>query len=361
MKFPEDQDFVKRGYIEQVTSSLRKGLGKNIAFLGFRKTGKTLLLKRLVGMEKEVNPVYIDLSRISLSPENFSLEFISNIMFWFLGKSFSEYSQYFEFKFLMEKTSSLNNKRLVELLKIIENELQKIKPDQKLVVESAFNFLEELSKSKKVVLCLDNFENILDLNNFSQIKDILSLINFDNKNISFIVASSAIFQLKKLLKNFEIVEIKNFDKKQTKALANNFGIKKDINEIYKLTYGHPYLIRCLCERLKRVRDVKKAFSIELLHENIYRYYEDVYNYHLNRARGKTLLKSILKVLASLHEASLTEISKKIYRSAPVTKALLERLIEVDLISKKDKKFCFNDPILELWINSVFNKLEDHEK
>ncbi len=349
---------MKRGYTDKAIS-LRKSLGKNIAFLGYKKTGKTLLLRQIInGMEKEVSPVYIDLNRISLSPENFSLEFISNIMFWFLGKSSSEYKQYFDYKFLLKKTASLDNK-LVEILKTVDNELQKIKPDQKLIVQSAFNFLEEISKIKKVALCLDNFENILDLNNFIQIKDILSLINFENKNINFVIASSAIYQLKKL-KNFEIIEIKNFDKNQSRELIKKININKDFDEIHDLTQGNPYLIKCLCERLKQVKDVKKSFSIELLHENIYRHCENVYNYHINRARGQTLLKSILKVLASIHEATLTEISKKIYRSAPVTKALLERLIEVDLISKSDKKFSFNDPVLEKWINRVFNGIEDEE-
>ncbi len=358
---------MKRGHIElldEITSSLKKGLGKNIAFLGYRKTGKTLLLKQFTNcMEKEVSPVYIDLNRISLSPENFSLEFISNIMFWFLGKLFSEYNDFFNFDFLLKKIDSLDNDELKRLLKVIENELQKIKPDQKLIVTSAFNFLEEISKKKKVILCLDNFENILDLNNFTQIKDILSLINFENKNIRFIIASSAVFQLKKLLKNFEIVEIKNLDKNESISLINKFNIKnkKEIEEIYDLTFGHPYLIKCLCERLKQEKNIKKAFSIELLKENIYRYCEEVYNYNINRARGQTLLKAILKVLASMHQASLTEISKKIYRSAPVTKSLLERLIEVDLISKSDKKFSINDPILEQWMNLIFNKLEENEE
>ena len=350
--------------VDNTISSLKKGLGKNIAFLGYRKTGKTLLLRQFTSCtEKEVNPVYIDLNRISLSPENFSLEFISNIMFWFLGKLFSEYQQYFNFDFLLKKIDSLNNDELKRLLKVIENELQKIKPDQKLIVTSAFNFLEEISKKKKVILCLDNFENILDLNNFTQIKDILSLINFENKNISFVIASSAVFQLKKLLKNFEIIEIKNFDKAESESLINKYSIKnkKDIDEIYSLTLGNPYLIKCLCERLKQVKDVKKAFSIELSKENIYRYCEETYDYSLNRARGQTLLRAVLKVLASMHQASLTEISKKIYRSAPVTKSLLERLIEVDLISKTDKKFSFNDPILEQWINLIFNKLEENEE
>lgn len=299
-------------------------MGKNTAFLGYRRTGKTLLLKQFISnVEKEVKPVYIDFNRISLSPENFSLEFISKL----------------------EHLDSSNE--LKNIKQTIENELQKIKPDQRLIVKTSFDFLEELSKKHRIILCLDNFENIFDLNNFSQIDDILSFMDFNNKNITFIVTSSAIYLIKKLLKNFEIIELKNLDKKQTETLANKYNIKN--KEIYDYIYGHPYLIKCLCERLEKTKDIKKAFSIELSEENINRHCEDVYSYSLNRARGKSLLKVILKVLADSHEASLTEISKKIYRSAPVTKALLERLIEVDLISKHNKKFSINDPILEKWL------------
>ena len=55
--------------------------------------------------------------------------------------------------------------------------------------------------------------------------------------------------------------------------------------------------------------------------------------------------------------SPTEISKKIYRSAPVTKSLLERMMQVDLIVKVDNKYNFSNPILKQWLKLVFLGVE----
>jgi hypothetical protein len=72
------------------------------------------------------------------------------------------------------------------------------------------------------------------------------------------------------------------------------------------------------------------------------------NYYYNRARGQTLLKAILKIVAN-EELRLTDIAKKVYRSAPVTKSVLERMVQADLIVKKGNKFVFSDPVLGLWV------------
>ena len=64
---------------------------------------------------------------------------------------------------------------------------------------------------------------------------------------------------------------------------------------------------------------------------------------------QVLSKIILKVIASENELRLSDIARKIYRSAPVTKSLLERLISADIIYKKDNRFFFHDPILRAWM------------
>ena len=82
--------FVRRDYylnlLDKSTDSFKKGSAKSIALLGLRKSGKTLLVKEHLKNAKDVVPVYIDLERISLNPENFSVEFIGNIIFHFLKK-----------------------------------------------------------------------------------------------------------------------------------------------------------------------------------------------------------------------------------------------------------------------------------
>ena len=230
----------------------------------------------------------------------------------------------------------------------------KIKPSQKFLVESAFKFAETLAadKNKKITICLDNFENILDLNNFSQIKNIISLMNFENKDVRYIITSSLISQFKDL-KNFEIIEIKNLDKKESALLIEKIigkTDKKAVDEIYEFSKGHPLVLKSIASRYKETKDAKKSFLTELLcKESItYNYCKNSLSFYLNLARGQSLLKNILKIIAK-KELRLSEIALELHRSAPITKAMLERLISVDLISKKDSRFYFDDKILQHWV------------
>ena len=350
--------FVRREYylelLDKNTNSFKKGAAKNIALLGSRKSGKTSIVKEHIKNVKDVIPVYIDLEKISLNPENFSVEFIGNIIFHFLKKPLKEYKKFLLLENLLRNESQIS-KNAFSLIKTIENELLKIKPDQKLLVESAFNFAEILGKenNKKFLIVFDNFENIFDLNNFSQIKDVLSIINFDAENARYIATSSAIKQSLALLKKFECYEIKNLEKHETVELIEGIIGKSDKNineEIFALSNGHPLVIILISKKYNETKDVKRAFLIELLQKNnsIYNYCNESLNYYYNRARGQTLLKTILKVVAN-EELRLSEIAKKIYRSAPVTKSVIERLMEVDIIYKKDNKFYFSDTVLRLWL------------
>ncbi|MBS3100907.1 hypothetical protein J4204_02140 [Candidatus Woesearchaeota archaeon] len=350
--------FVRRDYylnlLDKSTDSFKKGSAKSIALLGLRKSGKTLLVKEHLKNAKDVVPVYIDLGKISLNPENFSVEFIGNIIFHFLRKPLKEYKKFLILENLLRIEEELKSKNAFSLVKNVENELLKIKPNQKLLVESAFRFAEAWGKeaNKKFLIALDNFENLLDLNNFAQIKDVISIIDFEARNVSYIAASSAIKQVL-ALKKFECYEIKNLEKNEAAELIKSIVEKaeqKTIDEIFALSNGHPFVTMLISKKYNEVKDAKKSFLIELLQKNnsIYNYCNDSFNYYYNRARGQTLLKTILKVIAN-EELRLSEIARRIYRSAPVTKSIIERLMEVDVIYKKDNKFYFADNVLKLWL------------
>jgi len=350
---------IRRSYyldlLDKNTDSFRNGAGKNIALLGPRKSGKTSIAKEHLKNAKDVVPVYIDLEKISLNPENFSIEFIGNVAFHFLKKPVSHYKKFLWLEQLLKIGDELKSKNAFSLIKTVENELLKIKPDQKLLVESAFRFVEVLGKetNKKFLIVLDNFENLLDLNNFSQIKDVLSVVNFESENVSYIATSSVVKESLASLKKFECFEIKNLSKNEAAELIKSIIEKADqktIDEIFSLTNGHPFITISISKKYNEVKDVKKAFLLELLQKNnsVYNYCNDSLNYYYNRARGQTLLKVILKVISS-EELRLSEIARRIYRSAPVTKSIIERLMDVDIIYKKDNKFYFSDNVLRLWV------------
>ena len=362
------KEVVRREYymnlLDSNASSFRKGKAKNIALLGSRKSGKTSIVKEHIKNAKDIVPVYIDFGKISLNPENFSIEFIGNILFHFLKRPQKEYRNFLLLENLVKFESELG-KNSASLVKTIENELLKIKPNQRLIVESAFKFADWLAKekSKKLLIVLDDFENILDLNNFSQIKDVLSIINFDSGNVSYIATSSAVKESLALLKKFECYEIKNLEKNEAVELIGNI-IGKDKNaseEIFALTHGHPFVTLLVSKRYNEVKDAKRAFLVELLQKNnsLHTYCSESLGYYYNRARGQTLLKTILKVIAN-EELRLTDISKKIYRSAPVTKSILERLMQTDVIYKKENKFCFSDKTLQIWLKMISRGYEFDE-
>ena len=361
--------YIRRDYyldlLDKNTDSFKKGAAKNIALLGPRKSGKTSIVKEHIKNAKDVVPVYIDLEKISLNPENFSIEFIGNIVFYYLKKPINEYKKFL----LLENLLKIGNqlpKNAFSLIKTVENELLKIKPGQKLLVDSAFKFAESLGKetSKKFLIVLDNFENLLDLNNFSQIKDVFSIINFRAENVNYLATSSSIKQSLHSLKNFDCYEIKNLNKNEAVELIKSIignAEQKTIDEIFALSNGHPFVTILISKKYNEIKDVKKTFLIELLQKNnsIYEYCNESLNYYYNRARGQTLLKTILKVVAN-EELRLSDIAKKIYRSAPVTKSILERLMEVDIIYKKGNKFYFAENVLRLWLKLTSHGYEFDE-
>mgnify|MGYP001590894663 CR=1 FL=1 len=364
------EGFIRRDYylnlLDSNTASFKKGAGKNIALLGPRKSGKTFIVKEHIKNAKDVISVYIDLEKISLNPENFSVEFIGNVMFQFLKKPLSEYKDFLAIENLLKLSGQIKSPKAFDLLKLVENELLKIKPDQKLLVQTAFNFAQALGaeNNRKFLIVLDNFENLLDLNNFPQIKDVLAAINFDAVNVSYIATSSAVRQSLSLLKKFECYEIKNLDRKETFDLVESFfgknaaNIEKISSEIFSLSHGHPFVTAAICRKYNETKNARKAFLVELLSKDhsVYNHCKDSLEYYYSRARGQTLLKTILKVIAN-DELRLSEIAKKIYRSAPVTKSILERLMDVDIIYRKDNRFYFSDNALKLWIKFVSSGYE----
>ena len=65
--------------------------GSNIALIGSKKTGKTLILKNLFEKAKTKNiaPVYLDLKKTDIIPENFSIQLVGAGAFCFLNKEYS--------------------------------------------------------------------------------------------------------------------------------------------------------------------------------------------------------------------------------------------------------------------------------
>lgn len=74
-----------------------------------------------------------------------------------------------------------------------------------------------------------------------------------------------------------------------------------------------------------------------------------YELRLHRARGYGALKGILDILADDEPLTLTEIAQRLRRTPGSTKDYLSWLEDVDLVSVRQKRYTFADPLLRLWV------------
>jgi hypothetical protein len=74
-----------------------------------------------------------------------------------------------------------------------------------------------------------------------------------------------------------------------------------------------------------------------------------YELRLHRARGYGALKAILDVLAEEEPLTLTEIALRLRRTPGSTKDYLSWLEDVDLITSRQKRYSFSDPMMRLWV------------
>jgi hypothetical protein len=74
-----------------------------------------------------------------------------------------------------------------------------------------------------------------------------------------------------------------------------------------------------------------------------------YELRLHRARGYGALKAILDILAEEEPLTLTEISHRLHRTPGSTKDYLSWLEDVDLVTSRQKRYSFTDPLLRLYV------------
>ena len=74
-----------------------------------------------------------------------------------------------------------------------------------------------------------------------------------------------------------------------------------------------------------------------------------YELRLHRARGYGALKGILSILGEAEGLTLTEIAQRLQRTPGSTKDYLSWLEDVDLVSARQKRYSYTDPLLRVWV------------
>ena len=123
--------------------------------------------------------------------------------------------------------------------------------------------------------------------------------------------------------------------------------------VLSLTDGRPAYIRAIGDmmgQMGRGAEPVSALTALLTPGGVLeRWCRFCYELRLHRARGYGALKAILDILADEEPLTLTEISLRLHRTPGSTKDYLSWLEDVDLVTARQKRYSFTDPMLRLWV------------
>jgi hypothetical protein len=123
--------------------------------------------------------------------------------------------------------------------------------------------------------------------------------------------------------------------------------------IQALTDGRPAYVRAIGDMMAHMgpsADPISALAALLTSDGALNHWcRFCYELRLHRARGYGALKAILDILAEQEPLTLTEISHRLHRTPGSTKDYLSWLEDVDLVSSRQKRYSFTDPVLRLWV------------
>jgi len=382
---------------------LAEGIRKHLALSGFRRVGKTVILKEflrrhlLEEADGQVAVAYLDLPRLALTPEAFATQYIGSVLYWLLERGDTlkgtggRIEPYFDPAFQLTAVGRWGNQGLSEHLYTFNQELQKEKPNQHLLLEMAFNWPETWARAldRHVLLILDEFPEILALNNYPQIESIVALFRAilqSQSRVCYVVAGSMLSLMERiflradspLFVHFQLETVGPFGREDSDELARKrlAPVEPTISPevlaaVYQVTRGHPFYIYATTMRVVEMisllqkpltpQTVREAFVLETLGTTgrIYNLCRYVLEDSLQRARGETMPQAVLQVLARETEGlTLTRLARALKRPTGAIRQVLNWLMEVDLVQQRaDKIYVFCDPVLQLWVAYYYAGLE----
>ncbi len=379
--------------LEQATTDLGAGWPRHLALIGMRRIGKSLLLwehiaRMLAVGDQAVRPVYVDFEEAVTSPELFSRRYVGLVTFWALSRGQGDRAAFLSPGGLLRGPGG-GLRSVAQVLGALDGAAD----DPGAQVALALDFPEQLAEELdcRMLVVLDEFTELEVLANYPAVRRPFQVFRATmqrQSRLGYVIAASAVRAVEALVRDgrsplflqFQPLEMAAFPPDATLALAErilgNTPAPGAGRRLQALTGGHPFYIQAVASRLRQLDmasggrepwtggrldadDVSRAFVMEALGRTgqIYNYCRYVYDVSLGRARGYGSLKAILQVLAEEDGLTLSEIARRVRRSAPTVREYLRALEEVDLVVAADDLYRYRDPVLRYWVAALIRGLE----
>ena len=218
---------------------------------------------------------------------------------------------------------------------------------------------------------LDEFLELRTFESFPGLRRVLyELVDWLSSGTNRIVLTSrytarALRLLRDRPSRFEVINMPALTVEDTLDLIGALGSlsgEQDAHEteyvartVQTLADGQPVYVRAIADELALMREHGGSDAISALvalmapEGRLCRACGYCYELRLHRARGYGALKAILEILAEEEGLTLTEISLRLQRTPGSTKDYLSWLEDVDLVTARQKRYSFTDPLLRVWV------------
>ncbi len=317
-----------------------------------RRFGKTSLIKKVITQKKH-KQIFINLQAFN-SVEEFASKLLAEIYKVFTVQKLADYIKNFRI-IPGVSVNPMNNEVSVSFSPANEKHI---------ILEDVFNLLDKLSRNKKVICVLDEFQDIYRLD--KSLVRILRTIMQEHQNVNYIFLGSEESMMKYIfedvkspfyhfghLMNLEPITKDDF----TNFLSNRFKSTKikilsdQINDIIDFTQSHPYYTQQLAFNVwnnivisGNIEDIvrKTIQQVVQKHDNDYqRLWQNLNNTD----------RKLLKGLAFFNLSPLTsEFGVKVgIQSTSTVLSSLKRLTQKAYLIKIEKKHKIEDPFFANWI------------
>ena len=387
---PEDQA-IFTGRENELAQLERHLLGERPADLhlsGLRRIGKSMLIKEFIRRHVDdpaVLPVYINMEELSETPEDFAVKFIGWQLYWLYGKGETLPLPYLQLSSLIFQ---VQDQALREALQPLAQELERSRPDRQRLLQEAFAFpaLVARTTGRRVLLFLDEFQEIASLANFNQAKNILKLLRGAKDraaNVVWCICGSIISEMDAITREsqsplfgqFSHLALYPYTRAESDDLIRKFIPHLDnrlVGLLHHYSAGSPFYLVQLLRRLNLFIDrgealtenlVKRSFVAETLSPGglIHAYCTYLYNISLLRAKGYGVLRAILDLIATNDDPmTQSELARQLRMTQGAVRTNLKELEHIGLLHERERRYYYTDAILRYWVAYVQHGIEAPE-
>ena len=223
------------------------------------------------------------------------------------------------------------------------------------------------SGGEPVTFLLDEFLELRTFESFPGLRHVLHdfIDGISQSGNRFVLTSRYVVRTLKLLRDrsarFEVIHMPGFTIEDTldvvgmAAAADAADAEYTARSVHSLADGHPAYVCALAVELAQMREHGGGDAVSALASllgpegRLSTLCGYCYELRLHRARGYGALKAILEILGEQEGLTLTEISHRLHRTPGSTKDYLSWLEDVDLVTARQKRYSFTDPVLRVWV------------